>query len=209
MFEAYAEKSKLALRSREQLTSGSVNAYRIRFAFSSDWSGLERTAVFKAGPGGEAAGVLLDEANECAIPWEVLVRPGVQLLAGVYGTRGGDLVLPTIWVSLGTVLQGAAPGEDARPPTPELWEQTLAGKGDRLDYTGGGDLGLYAGDRLLSAVPVQGGGEGGTRDHRLLSHRDAEGQHPIGAVEGLEEELRRIPEAVEPLTNEELEAILK
>lgn len=207
MFILTANKTQLTLRSREPLTSGSVNVYKARFEFSEEWDGLERTAVFQAG--GEPVSVLLDGGGECVIPWEVLAIAGRQLMAGVSGTRGGDIVLPTVWASLGVIQEGAAPGENARPPTPDLWQQALAGKGDRLDYTPDGDLALYAQDKLLSAVPVSGGGSGGVTDHRLLSHRDAERQHPIQAIDGLPEELERIPAPVEPLTNEELEVMLK
>lgn len=101
-------------------------------------------------------------------------------------------------------------GEDARPPTPELWEQQLAGKGDSLGYTYNGELGLYSGDKLLSSVHIESGGaEGGTTDHRRLSNRDAAEQHPITSISGLEKELNRIPEPVEALTNTELEEMLK
>lgn len=48
-----------------------------------------------------------------------------------------------------------------------------------------------------------------TTDHRELSHRDAPEQHPIGAIGGLLQELARIPEPVEALTNTELEEMLK
>lgn len=116
------------------MTSGSVNVYEVRFEFSGEWEGLTRTAVFKAGT--EERSVLLGGTSACGIPWEVLVKPGVRLLAGVYGTKGGEMALPTVWESLGTILEGAAPGENAQPPTPEPWEQELAGKGDKLDYVG-------------------------------------------------------------------------
>ena len=46
-------------------------------------------------------------------------------------------------------------------------------------------------------------------DHRLLTHRDAEEQHPIASISGLKKELERIPEPVEALTNFELEDMLK
>lgn len=46
-------------------------------------------------------------------------------------------------------------------------------------------------------------------DHRSLSHRDAENQHPITAIEGLKEVLERIPKPTEALTNAELEELLK
>lgn len=67
----------------------------------------------------------------------------------------------------------------------------------------------YKGQKVSAAYGGSGGGEGGTADHRLLSHRDAAKQHPIPAIDGLEEQLRRIPAPVEPLSNEDLEEILK
>lgn len=155
MFILYAEKNKLHLRQREPLTSGSVNVYPVRFSFSPEWEGLERTAVFKAGSCGKPVSVLLKESGECVIPWEVLAEPGPLLLAGVYGTNeSGETILPTVWVSLGAILSGAAPGEDAQPPTPDLWRQALTGKADGLDYTPSGALGLYAGEQLLSEIPA-------------------------------------------------------
>ncbi|MDE6591105.1 MAG: hypothetical protein K2K53_12350, partial [Oscillospiraceae bacterium] len=184
MYVLYADKNRLVVQRREPVTSGSVNACVARFGFSPDWDGMERVAVFKAGAASRS--VLLDESGECIVPWEVLVKHSVQLQAGVYGTRGGEVVLPTIWANLGTILEGVSAGEAARPPTPELWEQELAQKGDALGYTPSGKLGLYAGDRLLSSVPVAGVGSDGMSDHRLLANRDAEGQHPIGAITGLE-----------------------
>lgn len=183
MFELYAEKTKLLLRRREQLTSGAVKVYRARFQFSADWEGLGRTAVFRAA--GVSVPVLLGASGECEIPWEVLQKPGYRLEAGVYGTDAdGETVLPTVWAGLGLILEGAVPGE-VRPPTPELWEQELDRKGDGLGYTEEGYLGLYSGEKLLSAVRVPGGGR--VSDHRVLSHRDAEDQHPIEAISGLEE----------------------
>ena len=158
MFRLYADKTQLSVCQREPVTSGSVNVYQVRFGFSEDWDGLERVAVFSAGP--ESRSVLLDGANECAVPWEVLTKPRFRLTVGVYGARDGETVLPTVMADLGVIHAGAATGAESRPPTPELWEQELAGKADRLDYTPDGGLGLYAGDRLLSSVRVSGSGGG-------------------------------------------------
>ena len=118
MFILYANKTQLTVRAREPLTSGSVNAYEARFEFSPDWEGLTKTAVFKAG--NEVRSVLLGADGQCTIPWEVLSSHGRQLTAGVCGTRGTDMVLPTVYANLGTILEGAAPGENARPPTLDL-----------------------------------------------------------------------------------------
>lgn len=164
--------------------------------------------MFRAGD--ISRSVLLDETGVCTIPWEVLAKPRVMLYAGVYGTLEDKIVLPTIWACLGAVLEGTSPGENARPPTQELWRQELEKKGDALDYTPAGELGLYAGRNLLSSVPIRGsGGGGGATDHRVLTHREAAEQHPMEAISGLCNALSRIPEPVEALSNEELEAILK
>ncbi len=204
MFILYANKTQLTVRAREPLTSGSVNAYEARFEFSPDWEGLTKTAVFKAG--NEVRSVLLGEDSQCAIPWEVLSTPRAALRAGVYGTRDGEVVLPTVWENLGTILEGAAPGENARPPTPDLWEQELAGKADGMNLDGL-TLRLLSGTETIAEVelPPAGGGEGGTSDHRSLTGRDAGNQHPIAAITGLAEALETIPR---PMTADELRKIL-
>ena len=119
MFELYAKKNVLTVRQREPVTSGSVNVCQARFEFSEDWEGLTKTAVFEAG--GASRSVLLDGSGLCTIPWEVLAAPKRELRAGVYGARGGDMVLPTAWANLGVILEGAAPAGELYPPTPELW----------------------------------------------------------------------------------------
>ena len=155
MFQFYASKNHLTVRQKEIAVSGSVNIYRAQFHFSAAWEGLTRTAVFQSF--GEPVSVLLDETGECVIPWEVLTKSGVRLRAGVYGTRGGDVVLPTFWADCGSILEGVTTGAPTRPPVPDLWEQKLAGKGDKLEYDGL-NLSLMSGDKPLSTVQVAGGG---------------------------------------------------
>ena len=155
MFVFRADKTRLIMTQREPVTSGSVNVYQVRFEFSADWDGLTRTAVFRAGT--ESRSVVLSVDGLCTIPWEVLATHGQRLTAGVYGTRGGDVVLPTVWTGLGTILEGAAPGEESRPPTPDVWEQALGLKGDSLAYDGI-NLSLMSGDKPLSVVRLAGSG---------------------------------------------------
>lgn len=170
MFELYADKIQLTAREKEPMTSGSVNVYPARFEFSSDWDGLEKTAIFRAGA--QSWAVPLGEDNETVIPWEALEKPNVRLYCGVCGRQGDSVVLPTVWANLGLISEGAVTGEAPEPAPPPS-------------------------------------GEGGTTDHRRLSHRDAAEQHPIASISGLEKELNRIPEPVEALTNTELEEMLK
>lgn len=126
MFILQAEKNRLTVNERELITSGSVNIYPVRFTFSVDWEGLDRTATFRVGT--ESRSVRLNADGECVIPWEVLTADseGRILSIGVYGTRGDNLVLPTIWASGGTVQPGASAGEEAAPPTPGLYDQIVA-----------------------------------------------------------------------------------
>ena len=49
----------------------------------------------------------------------------------------------------------------------------------------------------------------GTSDHRELTNRDADDQHPIKAITGLQEKLDTIPPAAERITNAEIEEMLK
>lgn len=123
MFALYADKTKLTVRQKELLTSGSENIYAVRFEFSSDWDGLARTAVFRRGE--TAIPMLPDAAGECQIPWEVLTESGSHLEAGVYGTRGEDVVLPTVWADLGRIFQGAALSDKLPDPTPDMYQQIL------------------------------------------------------------------------------------
>ena len=159
MFKLYADKNKLTVQQREAVTSGSANTYRAAFEFSADWDGLEKVAIFRAGD--VSVPILLDETGECVIPWEVMQTAGLLLRAGVYGTQGEETVLPTIWANLGTILTGVEmPGEGAMPPTPELWQQELAAKGDSLSLDGV-KLFLKSGEKVLSTVTIPVGGGGG------------------------------------------------
>ena len=106
------------------------------------------------------------------------------------GTKDGKIVLPTVWEPLGEIKDGTSSAEASSPPTPDLWEQALARKQDKLTGLPGQIVGF---DESGSAVPRDppGGGEGGTTDHRALTHREDEDAHPIGAITHLERELAK------------------
>lgn len=161
MFVLQVQKSKINVDQFEILTSGSVNVHHVRFMFSESWDGLKKTAVFKHGR--EARSILLDDSEECIIPWEVLTHPGGTLYAGVYGTKDEEIVLPTVWAPLGEVREGViTDAEEPIPPTPSIYDQILARldkKGDRLAYENS-ILSLLSGETELSSVPIVGGGGG-------------------------------------------------
>ena len=125
MFILQATKNCLICQERELLTSGSVNVNKAQFSFSQDWDGLNRTAVFQAGD--TAIEVALTQTNTCYIPWEVLKSARRMCYAGVYGTdTDGNVVLPTIWASLGEIRCGTTHGENQQPPTPDMYDQLKA-----------------------------------------------------------------------------------
>lgn len=159
MFVLQVEKSKIDVAQFEILTSGSVNVHRVRFVFSQSWDGLEKTAVFKYGE--EVQSILLDDTNECIIPWETLTCFGGTLYAGVFGVKDEEVVLPTVWISLGTVREGVVVDGTPRPPTPDIYDQILnqlKKKGDRLTYKDS-TLSLLSGETELSSVSITEGKE--------------------------------------------------
>lgn len=184
MIQLYAKKSELVVREKEFLTSGSAGACQVCFQFSEDWDGLAKTAVFRVG--GLSWDAVLDEEGQCEIPQEALRNPGRLVYVGVYGFDGSAVALPTVWAYIGTVTEGAVPSGAGSNGDSQQFLAQLAGKADRLAYTGDGRLGLYAGNTLLSAVPLEGGGNGGTANHQLLANRDTADQHPISAITGLQ-----------------------
>lgn len=100
----------ITVAQNELLTTGMVQAITVRFRFSPQWAALDRTAVFTAGT--VSVSCLLEEDNQCFIPWECLTRAGEYLRVGVYGTRGEKMVLPTVSCLLGPICTGTQPEEN-------------------------------------------------------------------------------------------------
>lgn len=114
----------ITVAQNELLTTGMVQAVPVRFCFSPQWAALDRTAVFTAGT--VSVSCLLGEDNQCFIPWECLTRAGEYLRVGVYGTRGEEMVLPTVSCLLGPTCTGTQPEENTpTEATPTLVQSLL------------------------------------------------------------------------------------
>lgn len=100
------QKNHAYARDTEMVTSGSVNVYDVKFEFDKAWDGLTRIAVFRAGS--VMIQVQLTDTNLTTMPWEVMVEPNLVLYVGAYGINcdTGQIVLPTVWVSVGTIQVG-------------------------------------------------------------------------------------------------------
>lgn len=114
----------ITVAQNELLTTGMVQAVPVRFRFSPQWAALDRSAVFTAGT--VSVSCLLGEDNQCFIPWECLTRAGEYLRVGVYGTRGEEMVLPTVSCLLGPICTGTQPEENTpTEATPTLVQSLL------------------------------------------------------------------------------------
>lgn len=123
MIRLSATKAELTITETETITSGAQRVFGCAFTVNSDWDGLNRTAVFRAGT--KAVSVLLGDDNTAEIPWEVLQTAGITLRIGLYGTNAAGDVLPTVWADAGMICTGAYLGVDAYPPTPGAYEQLV------------------------------------------------------------------------------------
>ena len=107
----------------EPLTSGMVGQ-PIHFEYSHDFDGLAVTAVFTDG---KNTVDVVNPGNECVIPHEVLTTVGAMVKVGIYAVKGNELVIPTVYATIGVVLKGADPSGDVSiDPTLPVWAQTQA-----------------------------------------------------------------------------------
>lgn len=117
---------------REPLTSGMVGQ-TIHFEYSHDFDGLMITAVFTDG---KNTINVVNPGNECVIPHEVLTTVGATVKVGIYAVKGNELVIPTVYATIGTVLKGADPnGDISVDPTLPVWAQMQSDVGNLNDLT--------------------------------------------------------------------------
>lgn len=140
---------------REPLTSGMVGQ-TIHFEYSHDFDGLAITAVFTDG---KNTVNVVNPGSECIIPHEVLTTIGATVQVGIYAVRDEELVIPTVYATIGTVLRGANPNEGSSgSPTIPTWQQIQEIIGDL------NDLETEAKNNLVAAIneaAKSGGGSGG------------------------------------------------
>ena len=69
------------------LIQNAATPYPVEFAFSKDWDGFAKTALFEAG--GVSMAVVLSE-DKCDIPGECLKKGGIPLKIAIYGVKGEE-----------------------------------------------------------------------------------------------------------------------
>lgn len=106
-----------------RITSGTVGL-PVEFSFDSQWDGLTKTAVFRAG---EITKTVINPKAGDTVPWEVLEKPCVWLSIGVYGeNEDGSVVIPTTWANVCPIHIGVNPDVDpTTDPTPSIWQTMM------------------------------------------------------------------------------------
>lgn len=220
MFVMKVDKNIATIIDMEPMTSGSSKVYLVKFLFSPEWDDLSRVAVFRTDE--TVIDVLLDDSNVCFMPGEVMTEHGNTVQFGVYGTKDGDVVLPTIWAETEVVLEGVTTGLEAQPPSPSLMDQVL----DHLakvekkcdDLTSSGVISFNG--RLGEVVPEEGdydiekieglkdslGEKIGRSDKAeksdIDSLSDSKWISPLGAAEMIGQAISSLPEPEDPVTYE-------
>lgn len=130
MFLVVANTRQALVGQKEWITTGS-SGIQVQFLFSADWDGLAKFAVFRNAEIEESViPIALPASGLTELPAENCAAEYVdeKVYVGVYGTDGlGHIIIPTIWVSLGVLKEGAAyEGMDPPQPTQDMWAQILA-----------------------------------------------------------------------------------
>ena len=153
MFTISIGKADTKCPDKVTLTSGMVNAVQVSFAFSEEWEGFDKIAVFSNGD--TTIDVTLDE-GKCYIPHEILSKPGKEVTCGVYGSKGeGEdyVAIPTEKCSLGKVTEGVNPsGDESAEPTPTIWDE-LNIRVENLENKSSGDAGYEYKDVSVVDLP--------------------------------------------------------
>lgn len=130
MFLVAANTRQALVGQKEWITTGS-SGIQVQFLFSADWDGLAKFAVFRNAEIEESViPIALPASGLTELPAENCAAEYVdeKVYVGVYGTDGLEhIIIPTIWVSLGVLKEGAAyEGMDPPQPTQDMWAQILA-----------------------------------------------------------------------------------
>lgn len=193
MFRVKVDKTQLSVIATEPTTSGSSQVYEIEFAFSPDWDGFQKTAVFMAEDDRQqlvnSIDVLLDQTDRCRIPHEMFEMYGYLVTVGVYGVKDDSHILPTVVVNLTEVIRGVTPSQATTvDPTPSVYEQILSRLSSIDDAITNG---------LLTGPPGPPGergrkGDDGPRGPIGLTGKSAYDYALEGGFEGTEEDFARM-----------------
>ena len=120
MLEFEVNGQRLRLKGNLYVVAESIDYLKARFAFSADWDGAAKTAIFKTADRKGVYNVILDENGICTVPSEVIHAP--RFYVSVFG--GSRITANEVEVQCN--VSGYAEGSAPDTPTPEVYEQILA-----------------------------------------------------------------------------------
>ena len=109
-----------------EVVAGSRNYLVARFTFTEEWTGT-KTAVF--GKDDKRYTMLIDDNNECYVPWEAIQPP--MFTVSVFC---GDLVTASV-ADVRVVESGYQCNDTPAPPTPDVYAQIIGKLDDTLTET--------------------------------------------------------------------------
>lgn len=121
LYELQVTRTTITRSEAARIPKGIIGAV-VKFSFSSEWEGLTKTVVFRAG---DVSKDVLDVQEFAVIPAECTAEAGVSLEIGVYGVDAENTIaIPTMWAVIGPIQDGADPSGDATTdPTLPVWAQ--------------------------------------------------------------------------------------
>lgn len=206
----------------DQFASGAVNAYKVHFTFSDDWADLIKTVTFRAGDVSKS--IILGADLVCDIPWEVLQNYSRVLEVGVEGRNSETIIIPTIWKRLRIIEPGSESEKPDIPPTLDWYDQVMKELSKIPQPMTEEELEQLLDDKVIAHKNIfmnsdrtrefwnaiknyvdQNGGSGdGSVEAGVLSFNGRTG-HVISRLGDYDHSMV----GMEPLTNTQLEAILK
>lgn len=126
LFRANGRCASAAVEPSGQPVTAGSRGIVTEFQLSEDYAGLVVYAVFRSQTA--TRDVLLSENfGPAVVPWEVLARPSLTFDVGVVGKNGdGDIVIPTVWATVGRVMPGAeASGIEPADPSADIGTQIV------------------------------------------------------------------------------------
>ena len=105
----------------KRIVAGTVGL-PVEFTFDSVWDGLIKTAVFSCE---EQKFSVHGIDSTTTVPWEVLQRPGLRLMIGVYGeSEDGTEAIPTVWANVDVIRDGANHiPRPSKPGSAPVWQK--------------------------------------------------------------------------------------
>lgn len=111
---------KLYLANIPTVASVGINETKIKFDFCSLWDGFGEVAIFYCNE--EAVyHVVIDNNNECVVPYEVLVSSG-KFYFGVFATNEDDIRRTSDILAYKVVKGAFIEGQEPEAPKPDIYE---------------------------------------------------------------------------------------